>query len=153
MASKPKQVSPKIIKTGFPASSVTKAQLEEQAGEEARRNSSGSYTSDSVGKKSSLHEQILGTKLSDSESDSSASKRSNLSTPSKKHVTFNERNYGHTQNHVGKPKDHKEVASAGDNAVSTQLLKVCFTIIFSYYLIEVNNNSWRPLPWKTLKKP
>ena len=38
VASKPKQLSPKIIKTGFPASSVTKAQLEEQAGEEARRN-------------------------------------------------------------------------------------------------------------------
>ena len=54
--------------------------------------SSGSYANENSGKKSSLHEQILGTKNSDSESDnSSSSKRSGLSTPSKKRVTFDEK--------------------------------------------------------------
>lgn len=138
VASKPKQLSPKIIKTGFPASSVTKAQLEEQAGEEARRNSSsGSYQSDSTSKKSSLHEQILGSKLSESESDSSGgSKRSSLSTPSKKHVTFHERGeYNQLQNHIGiinKPKEVEEVVPLSmpppppeTSLQNDEVLKVC----------------------------
>ena len=81
---KPKQSSPKIIKTGFPASTVTKAQLEaaqqledrelaqlKAQGESGRRNSTGTYSTGGESKKSSLHEQILGSsKLGSSDTDS-----------------------------------------------------------------------------------
>lgn len=108
---KSKPISPKIIKTGLPASSVAKAQLEEQAEDERRKSLKQRLgESNGVGKH--------GSRVSDSDSDSSESRRGGSF---KKKVTFKERNYTRG---ASSESNENDALSQEQNKIKEELLKL-----------------------------
>lgn len=121
---KSKASSPKIVKTGFPASSVTKAQLEEHAEEKKR-------------KKLSNEGRLTG---SDLDSDGSASVVSQKSSggSQKKHVTFESINYTSVSNlQCEINNNNNNIENSDDESVSQKRnLKVyvhCLHLLFTIF--------------------
>lgn len=97
--------SPKIVKTGFPASSVTKAQLEEQAEEKKRKKlSTSSQTAASV---------VAYSNDFDSDSSSITSRKSSGGSQ-KKHVTFDSIEYSSMNN------AHSEINNNNNNSTASK---------------------------------
>ena len=120
-SSVPIKTSPKIVKTGFPASSITKAQLVEQA--EERRKQQRAANNEN---KENAHIVRTASASSDeSDTTNSLPPHRHLNSGSKKHVTFEHIDHHSTTESESDSNNNEIVSSNTDASTDNAGVKVC----------------------------